>query len=158
MAFSYSFPNFEPISCFMSSSNCCFLTLIQVPLEIGKLLWYSRFFKNFPICCDPHSQRLYRNRCFSGIPLLTCTWTFIVALFINVCVWAKWYLCLFISQVVIVALFISLCQNLETLKKYFNWWMYKQTVIHQCNGILFIHRKKCGIKPWKDMLKRKKPI
>ena len=26
--------------------------------EAGKLVWYSHLFKNFPVCCDPHSQRL----------------------------------------------------------------------------------------------------
>ena len=44
----YSFPNFEPIHCFMSSSNCCFLTCIQVSQEAGKVVWYSYLFKNFP--------------------------------------------------------------------------------------------------------------
>ena len=44
----YSFPNFELISCSMSSSNCCFLTCIQVSQETGKVVWYSHFFKNFP--------------------------------------------------------------------------------------------------------------
>ena len=28
---SYSFPNLEPVSCFMSGSNCCFLTLLKFP-------------------------------------------------------------------------------------------------------------------------------
>ena len=32
----------------MSSFNCCFLTCIQVSQEIGKLVWYSHLFKNFP--------------------------------------------------------------------------------------------------------------
>ena len=41
-----SFPNFEPVSCSMSSSNCCFLTHIQVSQETGKV-WYSHLFKNF---------------------------------------------------------------------------------------------------------------
>ena len=31
----------------MSSSNCCFLTRIQVSQEIGKVVWYS-YLKNFP--------------------------------------------------------------------------------------------------------------
>ena len=43
----YSFPHFEPVSS-MSSSNCCFLTCIQVLQEAGKVLWYSHHFKNFP--------------------------------------------------------------------------------------------------------------
>ena len=42
----YSFPNFEPSSCSMSSSNCCFLTCIQVSLEIGKVEWYSHVLNN----------------------------------------------------------------------------------------------------------------
>ena len=26
--------------------------------EVGKVAWQSHLFKNFPVCCDPHSQRL----------------------------------------------------------------------------------------------------
>ena len=44
----YSFPNFEPIHCFMSSSNCCFLTCIQISQEADKAVWYSDLFNNFP--------------------------------------------------------------------------------------------------------------
>ena len=32
----------------MSSSNCCFLTCIQVSQEAGKVVCYSQLFKNFP--------------------------------------------------------------------------------------------------------------
>ena len=32
----------------MSSSNCCFLTCIQVSQEAGNAVWYSHLFKNFP--------------------------------------------------------------------------------------------------------------
>ena len=35
----YSFPNFEPVRCFMSSSNCCFLTCMQVSQEARKVVW-----------------------------------------------------------------------------------------------------------------------
>ena len=31
----------------MSSSNCCFLTCIQVSQETGKVVWYSHLLKNF---------------------------------------------------------------------------------------------------------------
>ena len=31
-----------------SSSNCCFLTCIQVSQEASKVFWYSHLFKNFP--------------------------------------------------------------------------------------------------------------
>ena len=45
---SYSFPNFELVFCSMSSSNCCFLTCIQISQEAGKVVWYSHLLKNFP--------------------------------------------------------------------------------------------------------------
>ena len=32
----------------MSSSNCCFLTCIQVSQEAGQVVWYSHLFWNFP--------------------------------------------------------------------------------------------------------------
>ena len=32
----------------MSSSNCCFLTCIQVSQEVGQLFWHSHLFQNFP--------------------------------------------------------------------------------------------------------------
>ena len=34
----YSFPYFEPVYCSMSSSNCCFLTCIQVSQEAGQVV------------------------------------------------------------------------------------------------------------------------
>ena len=70
----YSFPNLEAFSS-MSSSNCCFLTCIQISQEAGEVFWYSHLLKNFPVCCDPHSQRLWhcrqsKSRCFSGTVVL----------------------------------------------------------------------------------------
>ena len=44
----YSFPNLEPACCSMSSSNCCFLTCIQISQETGKVVWYFYLFKNSP--------------------------------------------------------------------------------------------------------------
>ena len=32
----------------MSSSNCCFLTCIQISQEAGQVVWYSHLFHNFP--------------------------------------------------------------------------------------------------------------
>ena len=32
----------------MSSSNCCFLTCIQISQEAGQMVWYSHLLKNFP--------------------------------------------------------------------------------------------------------------
>ena len=44
----YLFPNFEQVHCSMFSSNCCFLTCLQVSQERSKVFWYSHLFKNFP--------------------------------------------------------------------------------------------------------------
>ena len=43
----YSFSYLEAVCCSMSSSNCCFLTCIQVPQEAGQVVWYY-LFQNFP--------------------------------------------------------------------------------------------------------------
>ena len=39
---------FGTVCCSMSSSNCCFLTWIQVSQEAGQVVWYSHLFQNFP--------------------------------------------------------------------------------------------------------------
>ena len=44
----YSFSYLEPVCCSMSSSNCCFLTCIQVSQEAGQVVWYSHLLQNFP--------------------------------------------------------------------------------------------------------------
>ena len=38
----------EPVSCSMSSSNCCFLTCIPISQEEAQVVWYSHLLKNFP--------------------------------------------------------------------------------------------------------------
>ena len=43
----YSFSYLEPVCCSMSSSNCCFLTCIQIPQEAVQVVWYSHLFLNF---------------------------------------------------------------------------------------------------------------
>ena len=69
------------------------LACIQVSQKTGKVVWYSHLFKNSPVCCDSHSQRLSRSqwsrsRYFSGILLLSLWsneyWQFNL-----------WFLCLF---------------------------------------------------------------
>ena len=39
----------------MSSSNCCFLTCIQISQEAGQVVWYSHLFQNFPQFIVIHS-------------------------------------------------------------------------------------------------------
>ena len=42
------FSYLEPVCCSMSSSNCCFLTCIQVSQEASQVAWYSHLSQNFP--------------------------------------------------------------------------------------------------------------
>ena len=44
----YSFSYLEPVCCSLSSSNCCFMTCIQVSQEAGQIVWYAHLFQNFP--------------------------------------------------------------------------------------------------------------
>ena len=41
-------PFLGPLHCSTSSSNCCFLTCIQISQEAGSVVWYSHLFQNFP--------------------------------------------------------------------------------------------------------------
>ena len=44
----YSFPDLERGCCSTSSSNCFFLTCIQISQEAGRVVWYFHLLKNFP--------------------------------------------------------------------------------------------------------------
>ena len=50
----------EPVCCSMSSSNCCFLTCIQISQEAGQAVWYSHIFKNFPQFVVIHTVKGFR--------------------------------------------------------------------------------------------------
>ena len=41
----------------MSGFNCCFLTCIQISQEVGKVVWYSHLFKNFPLFVVIHTVK-----------------------------------------------------------------------------------------------------
>ena len=43
-----SFFYLELVCCSMPSSNCCFLTCIQISQEADQVFWYSHLFQNFP--------------------------------------------------------------------------------------------------------------
>ena len=49
----------EPVCCSMSSSNCCFLTCIQVFQEAGQVVWYSHLFQNFPQFIVIHTVKAF---------------------------------------------------------------------------------------------------
>ena len=47
-ALTYSFSSLEPVHCYMSGSNYCFLTCIQISQDAGQVILYSQLLKNFP--------------------------------------------------------------------------------------------------------------
>ena len=55
----YSFPDLVSVCCSMSSSNCCFLTCIQVSQKAGQMVWYSLLFQNFPQFIVIHTVEVF---------------------------------------------------------------------------------------------------
>ena len=53
----YSSPYLEPVCCSISSSNCYFLTCIQISQEAGQVVWHSHVFQNFPQCIVIHTVK-----------------------------------------------------------------------------------------------------
>ena len=43
----------------MSSSNCCFLTYIQISQEAGQVVWYFHLFQNFPQFTVIHAVKAF---------------------------------------------------------------------------------------------------
>jgi len=43
----------------MSSSNCCFLTCMQISQEAGQVVWYSHLFQNFPQFVVVHTVKSF---------------------------------------------------------------------------------------------------
>ena len=84
----YSFSYLEPVCCSMPSSNCGFLTCIQVSQEAGQLVWYSHLFKNFPQFVLMHTVKGFSTvneaevdfffwmPCFHCFCMMTICWQF----------------------------------------------------------------------------------
>ena len=80
----------------MSSSNCCFLTCIQISQEAGQVGWYSHLFQNFPQFLVIHTvkgfglvNKVERDvflelSCFSMIQQMLAIWTLVPLSFLNI--------------------------------------------------------------------------
>ena len=91
----YSFPNLEPVCCSMSSSNCCFLTCIQISQEAGQVVWYSHLFQNFPQFVVIYTEKGFgvinkaevdvflEVSCFSMIQRMLAIWSLVPLPFLN---------------------------------------------------------------------------
>ena len=55
----YSFSYLEPVCSSMSSSNCCFLTCIQVSQEADQVVLYSHLFNNFAQFAVTHTVQVF---------------------------------------------------------------------------------------------------
>ena len=69
----YSFSYLEPACCSMSSSNCCFLTCIQISPEAVKVVWYSHLLKNFPHFVVIHIVKVFGIVNKADVDGLTCS-------------------------------------------------------------------------------------
>ena len=74
----YSFSYLEPVCCSMSSSNCCFLTCIQISQEAGQVIWHSHLFQNFPQFIVIHTVKgfgIVKKAEISHVLLFATPWT-----------------------------------------------------------------------------------
>ena len=90
----YSFPNLEPVCCSMSSSNCCFLTCIQISQKTGKVVWYSsleefspfvviHIDKGFGIVSEAEVDVLWNSLAFLMIQQMLAIWSLVPLPFLN---------------------------------------------------------------------------
>ena len=56
-ALTYSFSYLEPVCCSMSSSNCCFMTCIQISQEAGPVVSFFLLFQDFPQLVLAHTVK-----------------------------------------------------------------------------------------------------
>ena len=73
----------------MSSSNCCFLTCIQISQEAGQVVWHSHFSQNFPQFIVIHTVKgfgivykaeidvFWNSLCFSMIQQMLAIWSLV---------------------------------------------------------------------------------
>ena len=85
----YSFSYLEPVCCSTSSSNCCFLTCIQISQEAGQVVWYSHLLQNFPQFIVIHTVKGFgivskaeidvflELSCFSMIQRMLAIWSLV---------------------------------------------------------------------------------
>ena len=65
----YSFPDLEPVYCSMSSSNCCFLTCIQVSQEADQVVCSFPSLEEFSTVCYDSHKGLIVNEAEAGIKI-----------------------------------------------------------------------------------------
>ena len=89
------FPIWNQVCCSMSSSNCCFLTCIQISQEADQVVWYSHLFQNFPQFIVIHTVKGFgivnkaeidvflELSCFFHDPRMLAIWSLVPLPFLN---------------------------------------------------------------------------
>ena len=78
----------------MSSSNCCFLTCLQISQVVGQVVWYSHLFQNFPLFVVIHKVFgivnkaevdvfFWNSLAFSVIQWMLAIWSLVLLPFLN---------------------------------------------------------------------------
>ena len=80
----------------MSSSNCCFLTCVQISHKAGKVVWYPHLLKNFPQFVVIHIVKDFGIVNKAEVDFFLELSCFLMS---NRC-WQfdLWFLCLFLTQ------------------------------------------------------------
>ena len=135
----YSFIYLEPACCSMYSSNCCFLTCIQISQEAGQVVWYSHLLKNFPQFVVIHIVKGFGivNKAevdvFSGT-LLLFQWSN------RCCQFDLWFLYLFYIQLEHLEVHVLLKPGLQNFERHFAsiWDECNCVVVWVHFGIVFL--------------------
>ena len=137
----YSFSYLEPVCCSMSSSNCCFLTCIQISQESGQVFWLTHLFQNSPQFIVIHTVKGFgivnkaeidvflEHLAFSMIQWMLAFWSFVPLLFLK----SAWTSGSFTGH-------ILLKPGLENFKHYFTsvWDECNCAVVWAFFGIAFL--------------------
>ena len=136
----YSFSYLEPVCCSMSSSNCCFLTYIQISQEASQMVWYSHLFQNFPQFIVIHTVRgfgvvnkaeidfFWNSLAFLMIQWMLAIWSLVPLPFLKPA-WTSG-----------ISWFMLLKLGLENFEHYFTsmWDEYNYVVVWAFFGIAFL--------------------
>ena len=80
----------------MSSSNCCFLTCIQISQKADQVVWYSHLFQNFPQFIVIHTVKGFGIVNKAEIDVF---WNSLaVSMIQRMLQFDLWFLCLFYNQ------------------------------------------------------------
>ena len=121
----YSFPNLKPVCCSMSSSNCCFLTCIQVSQEADQVVWYFHLFQNFPQFIVIHTVKDF------GFPMVVLNLYSSIPSTVFFIFFKKVWTILIFSSLLLYAIF-------KIFLKFEVWLIYSVSGVQQSDSVMHI--------------------